>query len=94
MYQYNAATGVWKWYKKLHATPKFEVPEVSNGGPTNIRRHSAAFSRPDELAPAIWVSLLMWPILTLSELTQAVRPLAHLTLKPLTRLKFPYAFFY
>jgi len=62
---------LWKCYKKLHATSKFEVPEVSNEGPTNIRCHNATFSRPDEVAPAIWASLFLWPILTLSELTQA-----------------------
>jgi len=79
---------LWKCYKKLNATSKFEVPEVSNEGPTNVRRYSVKFSRLDEMAPAIWASPFLWPILTLSELTQAMRLLAHLTLKPLTRFKF------
>jgi hypothetical protein len=92
-YQYNVVTGVGKCYKKLHATSKFEEPEASNEGPTNIRYQSATISCPKELAPAIWASLFLWPILTLSELTQYVRRFAHLTLKPLTRFKFLSTFF-
>jgi hypothetical protein len=74
--------------QKLHASSKSEIPEIPNGRPTNIRCHSAAFSRLDELMPAILASLVLWPILTLSELTQAVRRFAYLTLNPLTRFNF------
>jgi hypothetical protein len=72
--------------QKLHITSKFDVPEVSNKRPTNIRCHRAAFSRSEELMSAILASLVLWPSLTLCEVTQAVRLFAHLN--PLTRFNF------